>query len=1031
MLVPLTGPWKAFITSSITKANLETTTFKCADYLRNTSTVSPDPCVDMKRAQSLPEDSPVPRISGLWDIHDRLKHIGGEFREKDTWMGLTILCMELKERMGGGRIGSMSGSDGDSFRRAGGGEGNTQESATAEILKMREEPVTFPPTYMVIKFSRHIHGKALVWLVDKITGKRLDGGAELLVRKQPQGHGEGLILHVSASSIKFLEVAEELEIKKKDSQGLVREFTVSQLEDFLLDGMHVQDLITTADKQYIVRHELENIRALEEDIHVPGYPTLTLYEGQSIVQVCLHWELLDSIYPLHDLEALEKLGNKWYWALFENQPFEEIRLYFGEAVALYFTFLGFYTTALLVPMVLGILQMLLSSETLAFFCVFNVLWVTLFLEAWKRKCSELAFTWGTIGMTGLDEPRPNYHGTMAIDTITGRYQPQFPKWKTYLRMYAVSFPIVFLCMLGAFFVMLLSFWTEEYLMARRERGVRMGRLLVTLPSIVYTALVYVMNTYYRRLATHLTEWGRFNFQNHRTQSQFDRHRVTKLVLFEFVNNFMSLFYIAFYIRDMDMLRSQLAVMLIILQAINNFQEAMLPLLIKQYGKRLLRLLELDSFFGLLSEDPTGGKGGKEHGYVEGGEPGNTTGGGVLPHILPLSRDDPRIAQATEEGEMENYEGTYDDYLEMFIQFGYVFLFSSVFPIAAFWAVFNNILEVRADAFKLCRVFQRPSARRVKDTGAWQRAFEALGALSIVTNCGLLCMSPQLRGLAPDLSNVEWVLLVVCLEHVLLAVRHVLHEAIPDVPGWVRLALAKIDYQSKQALKHEGERESRDTTRTCRERQTGNHALKRGLVISLQPPDTAVLQTDEKSALRLALALKAKTGQLPAGRDKRQAQFLLALAASYPELPDTARQVLIHRINIFYIVLTRCWQTAIVAEGRDQGPALHPPNFVPPTSTKVSYRSPLLSPTGPDLSSPHAYIVFTERETREEREGREAMKEGFGNQIILCRDRGLNPRPSAQKSDTLPLYHPATCASDVAFDCCAQALIGEEEGGTAK
>nr|CAD7571941.1 unnamed protein product [Timema californicum] len=1168
-----------------------------------TEAVSPDPCVDMKRAQSLPEDSPVPRISGLWDIHDRLKHIGG-------------------------RIGSMSGSDGDSFRRAGGGEGNTQESATAEILKMREEPVTFPPTYMVIKFSRHIHGKALVWLVDKITGKRLDGGAELLVRKQPQGHDinsplmniflspQGLILHVSASSIKFLEVAEELEIKKKDSQGLVREFTVSQLEDFLLDGMHVQDLITTADKQYIVRHELENIRALEEDIHVPGYPTLTLYEGQSIVQVCLHWELLDSIYPLHDLEALEKLGNKWYWALFENQPFEEIRLYFGEAVALYFTFLGFYTTALLVPMVLGILQMLLSSETLAFFCVFNVLWVTLFLEvgppiaksthsaqgplhhrpvgtvtnisstgcepafawresgkpfrntsppvhpteirtsifpssavklnttsalanyateagaslmrspsdrkdvnchkvvltrshsyskyvnyhkvlltrspsdrkdvnchkAWKRKCSELAFTWGTIGMTGLDEPRPNYHGTMAIDTITGRYQPQFPKWKTYLRrlgklrtvvllgqilpvtamytfpwqMYAVSFPIVFLCMLGAFFVMLLSFWTEEYLMARRERGVRMGRLLVTLPSIVYTALVYVMNTYYRRLATHLTEWGRFNFrilrkiidqlstqilsqvrcveqspcvtENHRTQSQFDRHRVTKLVLFEFVNNFMSLFYIAFYIRDMDMLRSQLAVMLIILQAINNFQEAMLPLLIKQYGKRLLRLLELDSFFGLLSEDPTGGKGGKEHGYVEGGEPGNTTGGGVLPHILPLSRDDPRIAQATEEGEMENYEGTYDDYLEMFIQFGYVFLFSSVFPIAAFWAVFNNILEVRADAFKLCRVFQRPSARRVKDTGAWQRAFEALGALSIVTNCGLLCMSPQLRGLAPDLSNVEWVLLVVCLEHVLLAVRHVLHEAIPDVPGWVRLALAKIDYQSKQALKHEvirssepqqcvarGERESRDTTRTCRERQTGNHALKRGLVISLQPPDTAVLQTDEKSALRLALALKAKTGQLPAGRDKRQAQFLLALAASYPELPDTARQVLIHRINIFYIVLTRCWQTAIVAEGRDQGPALHPPNFVPPTSTKViqlpalerrwwwvkqytpkawkspsralmiarnnlflivSYRSPLLSPTGPDLSSPHAYIVFTERETREEREGREAVKREF-------------------------------------------------------
>nr|CAD7438595.1 unnamed protein product [Timema bartmani] len=33
-----------------------------------------------------------------------------------------------------------------------------------------------------------------------------------------------------------------------------------------------------------------------------------------------------------------------------------------------------------------------------------------------------------------------------------------------------------------------------------------------------------------------------------------------------------------------------------------------------------------------------------------------------------------------------------------------------------------------------------------------------------------------------------------------------------------------------------------------------------------------------------------------------------------------------------------------------------------------------------------------------------VKEGFGNQINLCRDRGLNPGLPAQKSDTLPLDH---------------------------
>lgn len=93
---------------------------------------------------------------------------------------------------------------------------------------------------------------------------------------------QGVTLHVSASKIKLLEVAEELELRKRDSAGLIREFLVSQLEDFLVDGMHVDDLLTTADRQTIVRYELENIRALPTDTHVPGCPQLRLYEGQSI-----------------------------------------------------------------------------------------------------------------------------------------------------------------------------------------------------------------------------------------------------------------------------------------------------------------------------------------------------------------------------------------------------------------------------------------------------------------------------------------------------------------------------------------------------------------------------------------------------------------------------------------------------------------------------------------------------------------------------------------------------------------------------
>lgn len=132
---------------------------------------------------------------------------------------------------------------------------------------------------------------------------------------------KGLVLHVSASRIKFLETAEEMEIVKLDINKQLREFSVEQLEDFLPDGMHAEDLFSTFEKQQMVRHELDNIRALAEDDHIPGYPEYTLYEGQSIIQSCLQCELITQMYPLHEYEILKKLGRKWYLSLLKKQPF--------------------------------------------------------------------------------------------------------------------------------------------------------------------------------------------------------------------------------------------------------------------------------------------------------------------------------------------------------------------------------------------------------------------------------------------------------------------------------------------------------------------------------------------------------------------------------------------------------------------------------------------------------------------------------------------------------------------------------------
>ena len=65
------------------------------------------------------------------------------------------------------------------------------------------------------------------------------------------------------------------------------------------------------------------------------------------------------------------------------------------------------------------------------------------------------------------------------------------------------------------------------------------------------------------------------------------------------------------------------------------------------------------------------------------------------------------------------QGMHEDYLELYIQFGYILLFMVTYPMAAFWAWVNNVIELRVDAFKLVRTQRRPAVSRVGHIGAWQ------------------------------------------------------------------------------------------------------------------------------------------------------------------------------------------------------------------------------------------------------------------------------------------------------------------------
>ena len=148
-----------------------------------------------------------------------------------------------------------------------------------------------------------------------------------------------------------------------------------------------------------------------------------------------------------------------------------------------------------------------------------------------------------------------------------------------------------------------------------------------------------------------------------------------------------------------------------------------------------------------------------------------------------------------EAELDVYNVT-DDLREMVVQFGYLSLFSVVWPLTACSFLVNNWIELRSDAVKICVEMQRPNPYRADSIGPWLDSLGFLAWLGSITTAALVYLFSN-DGLGPDGTPGAiqgWALLLSIFfsEHIYLLVR------------WgVRLAISKIDSPGLQ--KERGER----------------------------------------------------------------------------------------------------------------------------------------------------------------------------------------------------------------------------------
>ncbi|XP_048783292.1 anoctamin-8 isoform X2 [Lagopus muta] len=806
----------------------------------------------------------------------------------------------------------------------------------------------------------------LLWLLNHI---RL-GIPELIVQVRHHKHTRAYAFFVTATYESLLRGADEIGLRKPvkaEFGGGMRSFSCE--EDYIYENIENElYFFTSQERQNIIRYWLENLRAKQgEALH-----NIHFLEGQPIIPELAARGVIQQVFPLHEQRILKRLMKSWVQAICEAQPLDEICDYFGVKIAMYFAWLGFYTSAMVYPAVFGsILYTFTESDQTSqdiccvVFAIFNVVWATLFLEEWKRRGAEFAYKWGTLDTPAesIEEPRPQFRGVKRISPVTSAEEFYYPPWKRLLFQCLVSLPVCLACLSFVFLIMLGCFQLQELVLSIKE----LPRILRFLPKIVLAVIVTTCDEVYKKIAYWLND-----MENYRLQSAYEKHLIIKIVLFQFVNSYLSLFYIGFYLKDMERLKELLLIFSLSQSLVRQLKEALLPFILlhlhlsliflkgllgfcwrlgvskmlatllitrqflqnvkevsqphlyrrlrrgelslrnlRELSHTILRLLaqpRAPPAAGAAHEGPRGEKkclnggcgvpeeeeeeeerresdsedesaldcglklkkvsfiekaerrgtepcGTEEESFLEEGSPTMVEKGMDPASVFELADDEedaegpsgspakaavpatgPRVTrrrreedEGEEEGRRQNraswidppeedystqltqaevescmkkYEDTFQDYQEMFIQFGYVVLFSSAFPLAAMCALVNNIIEIRSDAFKLCTGLQRPFGQRVESIGQWQKVMEAMGVLAIVVNCYLIAQCGQLQRLFPWLSPEGAIISVVVLEHFALLLKYVIQVAIPDIPAWVAEEMAKLEYQRREAFKHE-------------------------------------------------------------------------------------------------------------------------------------------------------------------------------------------------------------------------------------
>ncbi|KAL9563562.1 hypothetical protein ACKAV7_012230 [Fusarium commune] len=573
------------------------------------------------------------------------------------------------------------------------------------------------------------------------------------------------------------------------------------------------------------------------------------------------WENVKAIFPIHNSKVnqslLKYLSRKFFLS---NEDIDQIRNLHGSKVAFYFAFIQAYLLFLTFPAITGVIAWLWLPRYSLAYGILTSVWCTVFLEYWKIQETDLSLRWNVKGIHHVKVNRPQFKYDYEYVDEGGRKHYYFPRWKKVVRqLLQIPFLIVAFLALG---ITIIAVFTIEILISETYAGPYKD-YLEYLPTILLAVSLPYITSALEDAAEWMTE-----FENHRTADLHEMSLTQKVFVLNMFTNYLPIFLTAFiYIPfggtvvpklenflsaafasvgkkfvhqpfhlDADRLRNEVIALTVTGQLSGFFEENIVPMLKHKFS---------DWYRDYRRSRSKGDM------------------------LLAVVKDDPEetafLSRVRNEAILPKYN-VQDDIAEIVLQFGYLALFSPVWPIIPMGFLINNWIELRSDFAKISLEHQRPAPVRSDGIGPWIYSLEAL------TWLGSICTAAIVHLFSADkIGNTlgNWATLPVTVfisEHVLLLLRSLVRFTLQQI-GSERI---REDYNQRYAnrVKYLEELETKKQQSGLAVREAHRERRKSVLVMERDPFWTKQVHDGASELAGVTLIQQVKRNEEPGDQEKK-------------------------------------------------------------------------------------------------------------------------------------------------------------------